>query len=140
MTENLKPALFNWNLRVYYEDTDLAGVVYYANYLKFYERARTEWLRSLGLENSRLKAQDRLVFVVTQCNVSYLAPAMMDDHLLVTVDSFTPRKASAQVVQSIYRNNGIQLLSQATISFASVHCETYKPLRMPSALSNAAPI
>lgn len=135
MTNTPKTLLFSWKIRIYYEDTDLAGVVYYANYLKFYERARTEWLRHLGLENGVLKAQEQLVFVVTQCHLSYVAPGQIDDQVIVTVDSCDAKRASAEVIQSIYRLKDHQLLNRASISFASVDAQTYKPRRLPLVFS-----
>ena len=76
--------IFNWPVRIYWEDTDAGGIVFYANYLKFFERARTEWLRSLGIEQSRLKDELHGMFVVAETNVRYLRSARLDDELMVT--------------------------------------------------------
>src|SRR5215831_11115633 len=76
--------LFSWKLRVYYEDTDAGGIVYYANFLKFFERCRTEWLRALGVEQARLAQESGLQFVVAQLAVDYLKPARLDDELTIT--------------------------------------------------------
>src|SRR3970040_1078279 len=77
---------FSWPVRVYYEDTDLGGVVYYANYLKFMERARTEWLRALGFEQTTLAREHGVVFVVSSLTIDYLQPAAFNDELAVTVE------------------------------------------------------
>jgi acyl-CoA thioester hydrolase len=76
---------FDWNIRVYYEDTDTGGVVFYANYLKFFERARTEWLRSFGFQQQHLAETTGAIFVVKNTNVDYLSPARLDDELRLTV-------------------------------------------------------
>ena len=79
-------AAFAWPVRIYWEDTDAGGIVFYANYLKFFERARTEWLRSLGLGQQHLREQNGGMFVVTDARVRYLRPARLDDELLVTAE------------------------------------------------------
>ena len=79
-------SLFEWPVRVYYEDTDAEGVVYYANYLKFYERTRTEWLRSLGISQEILKNKHNIIFVVKNVSIDYRRPALLDDELTVTAD------------------------------------------------------
>ena len=89
------------DLRVYYEDTDLGGVVYYANYLKFIERARTEWLRSLGVDQIRLKAESGLIFVVRRCLIDYVKPARMDDVLSVRTTLTRSRGASLDLAQRV---------------------------------------
>jgi acyl-CoA thioester hydrolase len=116
-------------IRVYYEDTDLAGVVYYANYLKFFERVRTEWLRELGLENLKLLQEEKVVFVVTECHVKYLQAAKMDELLLATVESFQSSKVRASLEQRILRD-GIAVCT-ATISFACINVSTGVPVRLP---------
>ncbi len=119
-------------IRVYYEDTDLAGVVYYANYLKFFERVRTEWLRECGIENWQLLQEQQLAFVVTECNVKYLKAAKMDDLLLATVESFEATKARGRVNQIISRD-GI-VLSSASVAFACIDVKTGVPARLPMKL------
>lgn len=89
-------------VRVYYEDTDLAGVVYYANYLKFIERARTEWLRSSGVEQSILKVRSGAVFVVTRCDISYQKPALFDDLLRIETRVVAAGRASLTLRQSVW--------------------------------------
>jgi acyl-CoA thioester hydrolase len=128
------PHPFVWKLRVYYEDTDLGGVVYYANYLKFMERARTEWLRALGLENRELLEVEGAIFVVTQCNIQYLKAARMDDQLTVTVQQLECKRASATLTQNILLND--TLLATANVGFAYVSAADMKPKRLHQALLN----
>ena len=97
----MSDAQFVWPVRVYWEDTDAGGVVYYANYLKFMERARSEWLRSLGVEQTVLAEQDGLVFVVRQVAVDYLKPARFDDALAVVCALAELNKASLTMSQRI---------------------------------------
>ncbi|MDP2262049.1 MAG: YbgC/FadM family acyl-CoA thioesterase [Hydrogenophaga sp.] len=93
-------AAFEWPVRVYWEDTDAGGIVFYANYLKFFERARTEWLRSLGLEQQKLREQLGGMFVVTDTQVRYQRPARLDDLLLVTAELAEAGRASLTIRQS----------------------------------------
>jgi acyl-CoA thioester hydrolase len=120
-------------IRVYYEDTDMAGVVYYANYLKFFERARTEWLRTLGIENRAILQSNATAFVVTDITVKYLMPAKMDDLLEATVDSVAATRASAVLMQTIFRGNLV--LCTAVVKIASVSVATGKPVRLPADLA-----
>ncbi|ALG67398.1 tol-pal system-associated acyl-CoA thioesterase [Beggiatoa leptomitoformis] len=120
---------FHFSLRVYYEDTDLAGIVYYANYLKFMERARTEWLRTAGFEQSELKTQQQMVFAVRQLTIDYLKPAVFDDWLTVSVQLAKCGKASLVLTQTIMRNN--ELLCTATVKLACVHSITLRPCPFP---------
>ena len=90
---------FRWPLRVYWEDTDAGGIVFYANYLKFFERARTEWLRNLGIEQQRLKDKTGGMFVVVETAVRYLRPARLDDELLVTARLVEMGRASMTIEQ-----------------------------------------
>jgi acyl-CoA thioester hydrolase len=99
-------AEFTWALRVYYEDTDLAGIVYYANYLRYMERARTEWLRALGCEQDVLLAQAGSVFVVVRAALEYKTPSRFNDILLVDVAVTTLGRASVVVSQNVYRASG----------------------------------
>lgn len=123
-------------IRIYYEDTDMAAVVYYANYLKFFERARTEWLRLLGIENLAMLQGNATAFVVTEITVKYLVPAKMDDLLHVTVDSVTATRASAVLKQSVLRKD--QVLCTAQVKIASVSVTTGRPVRLPAVLINQA--
>ena len=94
---------FSWPLRVYYEDTDAQGVVYYANYFKFMERARTEWIRSLGVEQDELFTRDRRLFVVVSTEAEFRKPARFNDRLCVTAALASRARASFVIAQSIYR-------------------------------------
>ncbi len=90
-------------LRIYYEDTDLAGIVYYANYLKFIERARTEWVRGLGVDQTRVKAEQGIVFAVRRVEADYLRPAKFDDELRVTTDLLAISGARIELRQEVWR-------------------------------------
>lgn len=132
------PAPFRHTLRVYWEDTDAGGVVFYANYLKFFERARTEWLRALGFGQQALRASTGAIFVVTDTRVRYLAPARLDDLLEVTVQlraSGKASKASMTLVQEAWR--GDTLLAEGEIRIGCVDEGTFRPRRIPTDLMNA---
>jgi len=133
------PAPFRFPLRVYWEDTDAGGVVFYANYLKFFERARTEWLRSLGHEQERLRAQTGTVFIVTDTNVRYLRPARLDDMLAVTVHVEHAGRAQMTIAQQAWRQlpHGEELLAQGTIRIGCVDAGTFKPQRIPTAVADS---
>jgi acyl-CoA thioester hydrolase len=122
-------------LRVYWEDTDAGGVVYYANYLKFFERARTEWLRALGIEKQALREQIGAMFVVADVQVRYLAPARLDDLLRVTVKLLVNRQASLQIEQQAWR--GETLLAEGSVRVGCVDANTLRPRRMPAAVLDA---
>ncbi|MFN4130522.1 MAG: tol-pal system-associated acyl-CoA thioesterase [Paracoccaceae bacterium] len=94
-----------FDLRVYYEDTDLAGIVYYANYLKFIERARSEWVRACGVDQGRLKAEDGIVFAVRRVEADYLRPAVFDDLLTVTTDLVEMGGAKIVLDQAVWRGD-----------------------------------
>ncbi|WP_233505824.1 tol-pal system-associated acyl-CoA thioesterase [Rhodoferax lacus] len=121
------------SVRVYWEDTDAGGVVYYANYLKFFERARTEWLRALGLEQSALQAQADCIFVVAEVQLRYLAPARLDDLLTITVKVTERGRASLQLQQQAWR--GDTLLAEGQVRVGCVRASTLKPCRIPEQLS-----
>ena len=125
-------APFAWPVRVYWEDTDAGGIVFYANYLKFFERARTEWLRSLGISQSALREQAGGIFIVGETSVRYLAPARLDDELLVTAELKELGKASLIIAQQARR--GEQLLADGTIRIGWVDDETLRPGRIPPAI------
>lgn len=120
---------FNWPVRVYYEDTDSGGVVYYANYLKFMERARTEWLRHFGLEQDVLRDQFGIIFAVRKVQIDYILPAIFNDELIVTAGVNKKGKASINFTQTITRNN--ELLSTAEIKIACLDAASFKPVSMP---------
>jgi acyl-CoA thioester hydrolase len=121
------------SLRVYWEDTDAGGVVFYANYLKFFERARTEWLRSRGLEQSNLQMQMDCIFVVAEVHLRYLAAARLDDLLTVTVQVLERGKASLQLQQQAWR--GDSLLVEGRVRIGCVQASTLKPRRIPEQVS-----
>ena len=131
---------FAFPIRIYWEDTDAGGIVFYANYLKFFERARTEWLRSLGLEQSRLREQSGGMFVVTDAHLRYLRPARLDDELIVTAQLLERGRASMTIQQQALLNQEHttrqppQLLSEGTIRIGWVDAATLRPARIPSSL------
>ena len=120
---------FRLPLRVYYEDTDAGGVVYYANYLAFMERGRTEWLRSLGYENQRLIDDAGIVFAVRRAVVDYLGAARLDDELEVIVVIKQLKRASLVFEQEIRR--GEQLLCKGEITLVCVTLDGFKPTPIP---------
>ena len=124
-------------IRIYWEDTDAGGIVFYANYLKFFERARTEWLRSLGLEQQKLREQTGGMFVVTQAQVDYHRPARLDDQLLVTARLEASGRASMTIRQQAFlqsTTDAPQLLSEASIRIGWVDGATLRPMRIPLSL------
>jgi acyl-CoA thioester hydrolase len=125
---------FRLAVRVYYEDTDAAGVVYYANYLKFMERARTEWLEGLGFPLAAFEREHGVVFVVHRCEIDYRMPARLNDSLDVTVE-LARRGASYLVArQDVCRNTAV--LTSALVTLACVDSARWKPVRIPDALSS----
>ncbi len=121
---------FTWPLRVYWEDTDAGGVVYYANYLKFMERARSEWLRALGFEQDVLRDAHQIVFVVRRVEVDYLAPARFNDALDVSVNLKQIGGASLVVEQSVSRD--VTPLIAARVTLACVDAARFKPVKIPA--------
>jgi len=125
-------APFRHTLRVYWEDTDAGGVVFYANYLKFFERARTEWLRALGFGQQALRERTGAIFVVTDTQVRYRAPARLDDLLDVTVDLRAGGRASMLIAQQAWR--GSALLAEGDIRIGCVDAGNFRPRRIPTEL------
>ena len=125
---------FLWPIRVYYEDTDSGGVVYYANYLKFMERARTEWLRAQGFEQDELIAKENVIFAVRSVQADYLLPARFNEELVVITKVTKKGKASITVEQLIHRDD--TTLCKATIKIASLSATDFKPAVMPEHLYN----
>lgn len=121
---------FDWPVRVYYEDTDSGGVVYHANYLKFMERARTEWLRQLGFEQNILKDEYNCLFAVHSMQLSFRRPARFNDALLVRSDVTQMSGASMQFEQSVLRDD--ELLCQASVRVACLDALRFKPCPIPS--------
>jgi acyl-CoA thioester hydrolase len=126
---------FTWPVRVYWEDTDAGGIVFYANYLKFFERARTEWLRSLGIEQRDLRAATGGIFVVGETSVRYHRPARLDDELLVTAHVQESGRASLIIAQQALL--GESLLCSGTIRIGWVDAATLKPARIPPTILEA---
>jgi acyl-CoA thioester hydrolase len=122
-------------IRIYWEDTDAGGVVYYANYLKFFERARTEWLRALGVEQQVLREETGAIFVVADVQARYVAPAKLDDLLTVSVKVVELGQASLQLEQQVWR--GSQLLVDGRIRIGCVQAATLRPCRIPIQVRNA---
>jgi acyl-CoA thioester hydrolase len=127
---------FRHALRVYWEDTDAGGVVFYANYLKFFERARTEWLRAHGHSQQRLRDQTGAIFVVAETAIRYLRPARLDDLLEVTVDVREAGRATLLIAQQALR--GPELLAEGTIRIGCVDAATLRPRRIPFELTLTA--
>ncbi|QEA11618.1 tol-pal system-associated acyl-CoA thioesterase [Comamonas flocculans] len=130
---------FSWPVRVYWEDTDAGGIVFYANYLKFFERARTEWLRALGHGQQQLKATLGAMFVVTDAQLRYLRPARLDDELLITTALAGHSRASITVQQQALLAPGTPgapptVLAQASIRIGWVDVQTLRPRRIPPTL------
>jgi acyl-CoA thioester hydrolase len=123
------PSVFTWTVRVYYEDTDAGGIVYYANYLKFFERARTEWLRSLGIQQQALLDADGAAFVVRSASVEYLSSACLDDELTLRLAVEKLGRASVQFAQQAWR--GDTLLSTANVKVGCVDVHTMRPRSIP---------
>ncbi len=132
MTLPLAPPTFMHTLRVYWEDTDAGGVVFYANYLKFFERARTEWLRALGHSQQRLRDETGAIFVVSDTTLRYLQPARLDDLLSVSVDVREAGRATMLIAQQAWR--GDALLAEGTIRIACVDAASLRPRRFPITL------
>lgn len=130
----LQPELFTYSfpVRVYFENTDAGGVVYHGEYLKFLERARTEWLRHLGFDHQALARNHRIVFVVTQAVADFLKPARLDDNLAVSVQLESLGKVRCVFLQEIRRDD--ELLVRAKITVACVTGEHFKPAEIPEAL------
>ena len=121
--------MFQWNTRVYFEDTDSGGVVYHANYLKFMERARTEWLRSLGLNQAKLKQEEKVMFVVRKINIQYKIPARFNDELVVHTDRTKTTDYSIILKQNIFRDT--ELITQGQVEIVCINSNLFKPMRIP---------
>ena len=124
---------FNWPVRVYYEDTDSAGVVYHSNYLKYMERARTEWLRALGFSQQHLREAEGVLFVVMHMTIRFLRPARFDEQLNVTSRLNNMNAASMNFTQSIY-NDDADPICTAEVAIACLDTASMKPRRIPEAI------
>ena len=120
---------FKWSVRIYFEDTDSGGVVYHSNYLKFMERARTEWLRSLNLNQADLKKKDKIMFVVAKVYIDYKKAAQFNDALDIETSVDNIGASKVDLTQNIMKNS--ELYTSAKISIACIHSETFKPQRIP---------
>lgn len=132
-------APFGWPVRVYWEDTDAGGIVFYANYLKFFERARTEWLRSLGIGQQVLRETVGGMFVVSACQLRYHAPARLDDLLLVTANATERGRASLTIQQTALLKpqqaaDAPRLLCEGEIRVGWVDAHTLRPARIPDSV------
>ena len=122
-------SVFNWPVRVYYEDTDAGGIVFYANYLKFFERARTEWLRALGVQQQALLDADNTAFVVKNVTLDYHASARLDDQLTIQTSVARLGRASVQFLQQAWR--GDTLLNTASVTVCCVDIAPMRPRPLP---------
>jgi acyl-CoA thioester hydrolase len=128
-------APFTWPVRVYWEDTDAGGIVYYANYMKFMERARTEWLRAIGIDQARLKEEHGLMFVVVDVEAHYRKPARYNDQLQVTCKVRETTRASITLDQEVYRETvGGELLLDGRVRAACLDALKYRPRPLPPEL------
>lgn len=131
---------FVWPVRVYYEDTDAGGVVFYANYLRFMERARTEWLRSLGFDQARLMERQGVLFAVRSVQVDYLRPARLDDRLEVTAAIRARGRASlvfAQTVNRLREADAPELLCRGEVKIACLDAGSFRPVNVPENILKA---
>jgi acyl-CoA thioester hydrolase len=132
--------VFSWPVRVYWEDTDAGGIVFYANYLKFFERSRTEWLRSLGIEQQRLRESTGGIFVVAETSIRYHRSARLDDELIVTAALVESGRASMIIKQQVLlkteqtAENPPVLLCEGTIRIGWVDAATLQPQRIPASI------
>ena len=133
-------AIFQWPVRIYWEDTDAGGIVFYANYLKFFERSRTEWLRSLGIAQQRIKDDLGGMFVVTETTLRYLRPARLDDELIVTASLIETGRASMIIKQqALLKTEQASdvpepLLCEGTVRIGWVNATSLQPMRLPSSI------
>jgi acyl-CoA thioester hydrolase len=134
-------ATFRWPVRVYWEDTDAGGIVFYANYLKFFERSRTEWLRSLGVEQQRMREATGGMFVVAETSVRYLRPARLDDELIVTASLVEIGRASMIIAQQALLKSehtsdtdSPLLLCEGRIKIGWVDAQAMRPARIPDSI------
>lgn len=127
-----QPVVFEWPLRIYYEDTDAGGLVYHSNYLNYLERARTEYLRALGVEQDNLSRDHGMIFAVRAVEIQYRLPARFNDRLRVTVGRPVARGASADFTQGIYRDDS--LLTDATVRIVCLDTGSLRPRRLPAFL------
>ena len=133
-------SVFSWAARVYWEDTDGGGIVYYANYLRFLERARTEWLRSLGHSQQELARSPGILFAVAGLSVEYRRPARLDDELTITCEPHGERATAMRFDQRIHRAPEGGLLVEAQVRVVCLDARTLRPKRLPDFLVAALPL
>ena len=127
--------MFVWQTRVYYEDTDAGGVVYYANYLKYMERARTEWLRALGVEQDKLKREMNVLFAVRSVTIDYKKPARFNDALIISVEPHTLKPASISFKQDIFEHeNSANLFTSSEVNVVCLSADNFSPCAIPKEL------
>ena len=125
----MERVVFEWIARVYFEDTDSGGVVYHANYLKFMERARTEWLRKLGLNQIKLKKENKVMFVVRKIDIQYKIPARFNDELLIQTVCVKTTDYSIMLKQNILRDK--QTITEGSVEIVCINSDLFKPVRIP---------
>lgn len=129
MQTTLQNEPFKMHIRVYYEDTDTGGIVYYANYLKFFERARTEFLRSLGMNQTVMAKDQEIMFVVKQASIVYSQPARLDDLIEINTTVKEMRASNIFFEQFAIRDN--EPLAKASVQVCTIHAKSFKPVRIP---------
>jgi len=122
---------FVWKVRVYWEDTDAGGVVYHSRYLNFFERARTEWLRSMGVHQAELAEKENAIFVITNMNIVFAQAARLDDELEATVHSVETPGARMVFKQDMTRCSDQQVVASADVTAVCLKADSFKPTRMP---------
>ncbi|MSQ81261.1 MAG: tol-pal system-associated acyl-CoA thioesterase [Candidatus Methylopumilus sp.] len=125
---------FSLPIRIYFEDTDSGGIVYHANYLKFMERARTEWLRSIQIDQRLLKQKEHVMFVVHRMDIQYKLPARFNDELLVKTELVEIGSSKIVFKQMIYRHD--EMLIDAVVNIACIDSEKFKPVRVPKTIKH----
>jgi acyl-CoA thioester hydrolase len=126
---------FSLPIRIYFEDTDSGGVVYHSNYLKFMERARTEWLSAVGIDQRHLQQDNHIMFVVHRIDIQYKLPARFNDHLIVKSELKDIGSSKIEFRQMIYREN--EMLIDASVDVACIDSEKFKPVRIPPTIKQA---
>lgn len=122
---------FVWNIRVYWEDTDAGGVVYHSRYLNFFERARTEWLRGMGVHQAQLARTDNIIFAIQNINIDFVMAARLDDELETVLHSVKAPGARMKFKQDMYRCSDRQLVASADITAICLKADSFKATRMP---------
>ena len=124
----------NFKYRIYYEDTDAGGIVYYANYLKFYERARTDFLRLNGISQHKLAHDEKIIFVVRRCEVEYLSPAQLDDEIMINLTLREMTYTTIKLRQEMIINN--KILSTLNVELACIDVTNFKAKKIPQLIKD----